>query len=236
MEMKRIYLVVLGFAMLFSAQSCSVFEGVELTDEEIIAGLKEALRVASDTSVTYAQQEDGYAGNPNIRIPFPEDVDYVQTAVNGFTILGAPVGSNAVDAFVLKLNRAAEDAADRALPILLDAIAGITIVDGLEILTGSDSAATSYLKTNTFSDLKTTFKPDIETSLATVGAQSSWNTVTQYYNTITGNTVNTDLADYTTDKALNGLFTLVSQEEKLIRDDPAARVTDLLAKVFAEQD
>lgn len=234
--MKRIYLIVLGFAMLFSFQSCEGLEGVELTDAEIIAGLKEALTVASDSSVTNAQKEDGYAGNSKIRIPFPQDVDYVETAVNGFTILGQPVGQTAVSSFVLKLNRAAEDAADRALPILVDAIVGITIVDGLEILTGHDSAATGYLKTNTFDDLKSTFKPDIETSLATVGAQSSWNTVTQYYNTLTGNTVNTDLADYTTDKALSGLFTLVSQEEKLIRDDPAARVTDLLAKVFGEQD
>lgn len=232
----RYLLLLLCFPLAIQLQSCELAEGTGLTDEEIISGLKEALRVASDTSVTHAEQEDGYAANSLIRIPFPPDVDYVADAVNGFTILTVPVGEEAVDAFVLKLNRAAENAADKALPILFDAITGITIADGFGILTGHDSAATEYLNVNTFSNLKTTFQPDIEASLTTVGAQGAWNTVTQYYNTITGQSVNTDLADYTTDRALGGLFTLVALEEKKIRDDPAARVTDLLQRVFAEQD
>ena len=228
-------LILLCFPLLIQLQSCELAED-GLTDEEIISGLKEALRVASDTSVTYAQQEDGYAGNSLIRIPFPPDLDYVADAVNGFTILTVPVGEQSVEAFVLKLNRAAEDAADKALPILYDAITGISITDGLGILMGHDSAATEYLADNTFPELKTTFQPDIEASLTSVGAQGAWNTVTQYYNTATGQSVNTDLADYTTDRALSGLFTLVSLEEKTIRDDPAARITDLLQRVFAEQD
>ncbi len=232
----RHFLLLLCFPLAFQLQSCELAGEVGLTDEEIISGLKEALRVASDTSVTHAQEEDGYAGNSLIRIPFPPEVDYVADAVDGFTILGLPVGGEAVDAFVLKLNRAAENAADKALPILYNAITGISITDGLGILMGHDSAATQYLSDNTFPSLKSTFQPDIEASLTTVGAQGAWNTVTQYYNTISGQTVNTDLADYTTERALRGLFTLVSLEEKKIRDDPVARVTDLLQRVFAEQD
>ena len=229
-------LILLLFPFAIQLQSCELVEDTGLSDEEIISGLKEALRVASDTSVTHAQQVDGYNGNSLIRIPFPSEFQNVATTVGNFSLLGLPVGQEAVDAFVVKLNRAAEGAADKALPILVDAIQGITITDGLGILMGHDSAATEYLEANTYSSLKTTFQPDIEASLNEVGAQTAWGTVAGYYNTITGQTVNPDLADYTTERALNGLFTLVSLEEKKIRDDPAARVTDLLQRVFAEQD
>lgn len=231
---KFLFVFALPFFLLFSA--CETLEE-GLTDEEIIAGLREALQVASDTSVSYAKATDGYYQNPAIKILFPDNVSNVATAVGGFTILGQPVGQTAVDGFVLKLNRAAENAADKALPIFLNAITNMTITDGLNILMGHDSAATEFLRTSTYSDLKTEFKPDIETSLDQVGAQTAWNEVTTIYNTVApNNPVNVDLADYTTGKALDGLFTLVSREETKIRLDPVARVTDLLAKVFAEQD
>lgn len=232
--MKKL-LILFCLPMVLFSYGC---EGLEenLSDEEVIAGLKEALRIASDTSVTTANKTDGYAEDSRIRIPFPPDVDYVASSVNNFTILGAPVGREAVDAFVLKLNRAAENAAGEALPIFFDAITNITILNGMNILMGHDSAATEFLRTGTYENLRTTFQPDIEQSLSTVGAQNSWNTVSTYYNTITGQSVNTDLADYTTRRALNGLFTLLANEERDIRIDPAARVTDLLEKVFAEQD
>lgn len=232
--MKKL-LILLSLPLILFSAACEKIE-TGLSDDEVIAGLKEALRISSDTSVTQAQTRDGYAENPKIRIPFPSDVQNVASTVGNFTVLGAPVGQEAVDAFVLKLNRAAEDAADKALPIFIGAINDITILDGMNILLGHDSAATEFLRAGTYTNLKTTFQPDIETSLSTVGAQSSWNTVTTYYNTITGQTVNTDLADYTTDRALGGLFTLLAGEEKNIRVDPAARVTDLLERVFAEQD
>ena len=228
------FVQILPFFLLFSA--CETLED-GLTDEEVIAGLKEALQVASDTSVAHGNRTDGYYQNPAIKILFPDEVSNVATAVGGFTILGQPVGQTAVDGFVLKLNRAAENAADKALPIFVNAITNMTITDGMNILMGHDSAATEFLRTNTYSSLKTEFKPDIETSLDQVGAQTAWGEVTNYYNIIApNNPVNVDLADYTTGKALDGLFTLVSREEAKIRLDPLARVTDLISKVFAEQD
>lgn len=233
MKIKNFLFVLLSFLLVFT--SCDqLTDG--LSDEEIVAGLKEALQVGADTSVTTVNKTDGYYGNSLLRIPFPDDVKYVETAVSNLTILGQPVGQVAVDAFVLKLNRAAENAAYQAKPIFLNAISGMTITDGLNILMGADNAATSYLETNTFDALKTAFQPDIQNSLDAVGAQAAWNEVATLYNTVSNTPANTDLADHTTRKALNGLFTLIASEELKIRTDVGYRVSDLLKKVFAEQD
>lgn len=213
-------------------------EGLEdgLTDEEIVAGLKEALQVGADKSVAAAHLTDGFFLNQAIKIPFPEDATNVATTVSNIMLLGQPIGQTAVDGFILKLNRSAEDAADEAAPIFVDAIANMTVVDGINILMGTDDAATQYLRTNTYTSLKTAFRPDMVNSLNNIGAQTAWNEVTTLYNTVSSNPVNTDLADYATGKALDGLFHLITQEEKLIRTDPAARISDLLQRVFAEQD
>ena len=229
--MKKLIALMLLPGLLF-LHSCELLEGAGLTDEEVVAGLKEALEVGSQKSVTKANAPDGYNANPKIRIPFPEDMNNVQTVVGA-----VPGGTAAIDLFVEKLNRTAEDAADEALPIFVDAITNMTIDDGMNILLGHDSAATEFLRVNTYDNLKTAFRPDVENSLNRVGAQNAWNTVIKYYNNIPLTPpVNPDLADYTTGKALDGLFTLVSEEETLIREDPAARVSELLQKVFAEQD
>lgn len=234
-SMKLKYLLLLAPLMLGLA-SCEVFDKESLTDEEIVAGLKQALEVGTDSSSSRLNKQDGYFANPKVKIPFPENVQYVADALANFTILGQPVGQTAVDAFVLKLNRAAEGAADEAKPIFIHAIQAMTIDDGLNILMGADDAATLYLKNHTYVNLKTTFKPDIQNSLNQVGAQNAWNEVTTYYNMVSSDPVNTDLADYATGKALDGLFKLIAEEELSIRTDVSARVTDLLEKVFAEQD
>ena len=233
--MKKLSLLLV-LPLLFLATSCETLLNSGLTDEEIVAGLKQALEVGSENSTTEAHKENGFFLNQAIKILFPPEAANVMNTVSNITILGQPVGQTAVDGFVLKLNRAAEDAADKALPIFLGAITNMTITDGLNILMGADDAATSFLKTNTYDDLKTSFKPDIATSLDAVGANTAWSEVTTLYNTVSSNPVNTDLADYTTGKALDGIFHLVAGEELKIREDPAARVTDLLSKVFAEQD
>jgi Protein of unknown function (DUF4197) len=229
----RSLLLILPF--LFALMAC---EGLDsgLTDAEIVSGLKEALEVGTDTSSTRLHAQDGYYGNPKVKIPFPSNVQYVADALMNFHLLGQPVGATAVNALILKLNRAAEGAADKAKPIFLSAITNMTVTDGLTILMGNDTAATSYLKGQTYTDLKTAFKPDIETSLNQVGAQAAWNDVTNYYNLISTNPVNTDLADHTTGKALDGLFVLIAEEELKIRTDVSYRISDLLKKVFAEQD
>jgi hypothetical protein len=225
---KYILLLILPLTLAFSA--CDL--GVEgLTEEEVVEGLKEALKVGTDTSTASAHAVDGYFLNPQIKIPFPEDAQIIETTLRNLSFNGL------CDGLIQKLNRAAEDAADEAKPIFVSAITTMTIEDAWNILKGQDDAATEYLRGRTYGELKTTFKPDIENSLATVGADVAWTQVTTTYNSIPFVTpANTDLADYTTGKALDGLFTLIKAEELKIRQDPQARVTDILQRVFAEQD
>jgi len=141
-----------------------------------------------------------------------------------------------VDDAILSLNRAAEDASKSAAPIFLNAIKGMTVQDGLGILKGADTAATAYLKKATTVQLTAAFKPVIDSSLQKTGATRYWAAVFEKYNKLptTFNKVNTDLTGYATEKALSGIFYYVAQEEKKIRENPAARVTDLLKKVFAK--
>ncbi len=228
--MKKIF----GFLTLFI--SLTIFNSCEeitqddsgLSDAEIIQGLKEALKVGTDNSVIIAHALDGYYGDNRIRIPFPDDVQLVATTLNDVGL------GSLVDEFVKKLNRAAEDAADEAKPIFLNAITGITIADGNAILFGGDNAATEYLKDKTYEDLKVVFRPDIENSLDVVGANQAWSDVASAYNAIPFvDPVNPDLADYTTEKALDGLFVLVADEELKIRTDPAARINEILQSVFS---
>ncbi|MBC8048268.1 MAG: DUF4197 domain-containing protein [Fimbriimonadaceae bacterium] len=200
----------------------------ELTDEEVIAGLKEALNVGTDTAVTQGSKFNGYYGNALIKIAFPEEASVVETV-----LASVPGGDELIDILIEKLNRAAEDAADKAMPIFKDAIVGISFDDAWDILNGEDTAATNYLRINTFSSLYDAFKPDIQESLESVGAQQAWEDVIDLYNSIPfTDDVDTDLANYTTNKALGGLFVLVGQEEEKIRTDVSHQVTDLLEKVF----
>ncbi len=157
-----------------------------------------------------------------------------------------------VDAFiedmVLKLNRAAEDAAKEATPIFVDAITEMTIQDAFAILNGPDTSATHYLREKTFNNLQDAFQPKIATSLnkplvAGISAAETWNTFTTLYNDIANSpfgqlagltAVNAELDAYVTTKGLYGLFVKVADEEKAIRNDPLARVTDILERVFGK--
>jgi hypothetical protein len=137
---------------------------------------------------------------------------------------------------VLSLNRAAEDASKRAFPIFKSAITTMTITDAIGILKGGDNAATNYLRSKTTSKLKAEFQPVVKQSISTVKVTSYWNPIVTNYNRLTlltgGGQVNPNLEEYITDRAIEGLFILVAEEEALIRKDPAARVTDILKKVF----
>ncbi|MBK7109339.1 MAG: DUF4197 domain-containing protein [Bacteroidetes bacterium] len=201
-----------------------------LTESQVAAGLKEALNVGTDTAVTKGSLTNGYFSNPFIKIPFPEEANVVMSVVNAL-----PGGSVLVDAFVKKLNSAAEDAAVKATPIFKNAILSITINDAFNILNGADTAATNYLRVKTFTDLYTAFKPDIQESLESVGAQQAWEDVIDLYNSIPfTDPVDTDLANYTTNKGLDGLFYLVGEEEGKIRNDVSHQVTDILQEVFGK--
>ncbi len=138
-----------------------------------------------------------------------------------------------VDEAIESMNRAAEDAAEGAKDIFVKAIKAMTIQDAMNILKGEDDAATKYLSKSTRTELTNKFKPVIKVSLDKVGATKHWNTVFSTYNKIPMVTkVNPNLEEYVTNKALDGLFIQIAKEELNIRKDPAARVTDLLKKVF----
>lgn len=231
--MKYVIILLLSagiFSSCTKADLDNVLKNNGLTNEEVIMGLKDALRVGTDTSVNLTNRVDGYLKNAAIKILLPPEAQQVESTLRS-------MGMDAiVDDAILSLNRAAEDAAIEAKPIFKDAITSITIEDGFNILKGNDSAATVYLKGKTFTNLENAFQPKIKASLDKVGATKYWNTMFTTYNAIPLVTkVNPNLDEYATRKALDGLFYMVSQEEKDIRNDPAARVTDILKKVFEQQ-
>jgi hypothetical protein len=232
-EMKKFKLIFLLFGMIFmfSCETLTDSLNTDLTDGEIAQGLREALRVGADTSTTKAHKLNGYYNNLKIKIPFPPEAEKAETVLRSIGLNGM------VDTFVLKINRAAEDAADDAKDIFVNAIFSMSITDALSILKGADNAASMFLKTKTFDTLKSIFKPKINTSLSAVGATQAWSSVTSTYNAIPLVTpINTDLPEYASIKALDGLFVLIAEEELKIRKDPLARVTDILRKVFGTLD
>ena len=200
-----------------------------LSNDDIVQGLKEALTIGSNNSAANASKVDGYYKHPVIKLPFPPDAQKVEK-----TARSAGMG-NQVDTFVLKMNRAAEDAGKTVAPIFVDAVKHMTITDGLSILKGNNDAATQYLKTNTSVALKAQFKPIIQASIDRVEVMKYWKPLIDNYNRIPFVTkINPDLNEYICNKALDGLFYLVAQEELKIRKDPMAQVTDILKKVFGQ--
>jgi len=204
-----------------------------LSNEEVIAGLKEALRVGTERTVKSTSATDGFWSNQLIRIPFPDEAIKVK---NTLTSLGM---TQPINDFERTLNRAAEAAAKEAVPVFVDAVTSMTIQDGFTILRGGENAATNFLRDKTSAALRERFKPVVEKATRNTQLTSYWQPLASAYNTATlltgGSTVNPDLDAYVTDKALSGLFTVLAQEEKRIRVDPVARTTELLRKVFAAQ-
>jgi hypothetical protein len=233
---------ILIAAFLFSSASCfaqhefdqklkdlmnAVKTPSSLSNDDIVKGLKEALTVGSNNSAAKASKTDGYYKNPLIKIPFPKEAQQMESTLKSIGM------SKQVDQFVMTMNRAAEDAAKKAAPIFVNAITHMTITDGMNILKGKDDAATQFLKKSTSTQLHNEFKPIIKASINKVQVTKYWNPLVTNYNKIPFVTkMNPNLDDYVTQKAMDGLFTLVAQEEAKIRKDPAARVTDILKKVF----
>lgn len=202
----------------------------QLTNSEVIAGLKEALTIGIQNGANLASMTDGFFKNDIIKLPFPEDAIAIKEKA-------LELGLDAqVDKIELTLNRAAEEASKKAAPIFIDAIKSMSIGDGFAILKGGDNAATNYLKEKTTTKLKTAFEPVVQEAIEKVQLTNYWNPVASKYNTFAKFTgkpeINPDLNDYVTNKGIDGLFYMVAQEEKKIRKDPVAQVTDLLKKVF----
>lgn len=204
-----------------------------LSNEEVISGLKEALRVGTERTVSSTGATDGFWGNALIRIPFPEEAIKVK---NTLIDIGM---TKPVEDFERTLNKAAESAAKEAVPVFVDAITNMTIQDGFTILRGGENAATDFLREKTTAALTARFRPVVEKATKETALTSYWQPLASAYNTATlltgGKAVNPDLDAYVTERALQGLFTVLSQEEKRIRQDPLARTTELLRKVFAAQ-
>jgi len=201
-----------------------------LGDDEIISGLKQALEVGTGNAVTTVSQLNGYSENPKIRIPLPEDVQKVEK------ILRATGFGNKLDEFELSMNRAAERAAPEAKTIFGDAIKQMSFTDARQILDGPDDAATQYFQDKTSDQLQVIFKPITHQAMSEVGVTSYYQSIDDKVKTIPfADQMSFDLDQYVTDKALNGLYLMLAEEEKKIRQDPAARVTNLLKKVFGSE-
>ena len=198
-----------------------------LSTAEVAEGLKEALINGISKGSDQASQLDGYFKNPQLKIPFPPDVKKVEDKLRQLGL-----GSE-VDRFVMTLNRGAEDAAKEAKPIFIAAIKQMTIQDAWAILKGDNNAATEYLRRTISSQLREKFQPVIANSLNKVSATKYYGDIVNTYNKVPFvEKVNPDLNDYATTKAMDGLFMLIAGEEKKIREDPGARTTELLKKVF----
>ncbi|MBB5283214.1 hypothetical protein HNQ92_001340 [Rhabdobacter roseus] len=200
-----------------------------LSQNEIAEGLKEALRVGINNGADQASRTDGYFKNELIKILMPPEARRVEERLRQLGL-----GSE-VDRFVLSLNRAAEDAAKKSKPIFVKAITSMTITDAVGILRGADTSATAYLRRTTNDELYNTFFPVVDSTLNLNNATRYYADLVNTYNKIPlVQKVNPDLKGYATQQAINGLYSLIAIEEKKIRENPAARVNDLLRKVFGQ--
>lgn len=202
------------------------------TSLEISAGLKQALEFGTSAGADQLSAKDGFFGNLAIKILFPPEAQKVEKTLRGLGL------NSLADNVILSINRAAEDAAKEAKPIFISAIKQMTIADATNILlSGNKDAATQYFKRVTTAQLMEKFRPVITNSLGKVGATRYWADAASAYNKIPlVKPINTDLSSYVAQKAIDGMFIQVAQEELKIRDNISARSTSLLQKVFGYAD
>lgn len=248
MKTRIISVLVALFILTGCAEVMSLLQSaspVPLTEAEVISGLKEALMTGAKNSAQRLAAENGYYGDEAIKILLPDEA---KTIVDNISKL--PGGDKLMQDVVLRINRAAEDAAKEVAPIFVNSIKQMTIKDAFNILNGADNAATGYLRSTTFTELYALYKPKIQAStekkiIAGVSTKDSWVALTGKWNTLANSVagrvanlkpVNTDLDDYLTNKALTGMFMKVEIEELKIRKDVSARVSPILQRVFGSLD
>ena len=242
---KRIFLFALILAIAGCAELRQLSEQFEsprpLTNQEVIEGLRQALTIGSNSAAAGLSATDGYYRDQAVRIMLPPEA---QIITDNLSLI--PGGEKLVEDIILSINRAAEDAAREAAPIFAGAVRNMTIGEGFAILRGENDAATRYLSLHTRNELFNLYQPKIKSStdkpvVGNISTSESWNTLTTQWNRVANSAVgrmadlkpvDVDLDRYLTDKALDGLFLKLAQEEEKIRTDPAARVTDLLKRVF----
>lgn len=233
--MKKLVSIVSIFTLVACAEMQPLLnqlpqQGV-LSNVDIANGLKEALNNGIDKQVTKLTQTDGFFRNELVKIMMPEELQAVDRGLRNIGL------SSLADDGIRMLNRAAEDAVKGATPIFVDAVKQLTFNDARAILMGDQNAATQYLQRTTSEALYAKFNPVIQNSFKKVGADQVWNNLISRYNQIPlVQKVNPDLTDYTTRKAMDGVFTMISVEEQNIRTNLTARSSDVLRRVFALQD
>jgi hypothetical protein len=219
-----------GFKDFFKDAMKSLGEEQGLTEGEIVDGLKQALEIGTSKAVNLVSQKNGYLENPEIKIPLPENVQKAEGVLRNLGF------GRKVDEFERSMNRAAERAAPKATAIFWDAIKKMTFGDARGILDGGDNAATLYFQDKTSTQLQNAFKPIVNQAMSEVGVTQAYQSVDRKIQALPfTKSWSIDIDEYVTDKALDGLFLMLAKEEKKIREDPAARVTDLLKKVFAKE-
>lgn len=249
--MKTKLLALIAAMLLFAGCSTvmsvlqTVADSGALTEADVINGLKEALIVGAKNSAGTLSATDGYYKDLAVKILLPDEAKVIVDNISKI-----PGGQKLVDDVIMSINRAAEDAAKEAAPIFINSVKQMTITDGFNILKGADNAATMYLKQTTYNDLYSLYKPKIQAStqkdiIGTISTKESWEALTgkwnSFANTLAGKVagfkpVNTDLDDFLTRKALDGIFLKVAGEELKIRKDVSARVSPILQKVFGSLD
>ncbi|ACN17322.1 conserved hypothetical protein [Desulforapulum autotrophicum HRM2] len=198
-----------------------------LSDDTIIKGLKEALATGSEKAVALVSKSDGYYKNPEIKIPLPPAVQKVETLLKAAGMTGL------IDQFEQSMNRAAEQAAPQATELFVDAVKTMSFSDAKKILNGRDNEATLYFKDRTWDKLSERFRPVVHNTMAEVGVTRNFQELSAKTEAIPfAGTLDLDPDTYVTTKALDGLFLMLAKEEQKIRQDPAARVTDILKTVF----
>ena len=201
-----------------------------LTQAEIDAGLREALTVGTNAVATQLRKTNGYFGDPRVRIPLPKTYRDIQSNL-------ARVGaSGPLDDLELRMNRAAEAAVPEARTLILGAVKSITINDALQILNGGNTAATDYLRSRTETQLRQSFTPYVRQTLSQSGAFTSMEQVAGQYGFggVTGSLQN-DLTQHAVGLGLDGIFLYVAEEEKKIRENPLARTSEILRRVFGNR-
>lgn len=231
---KTIFLLCLVFTLSSCDELQQIANEVVLAnpnESQISSGLKQALELGVERQVSELTKPGGFFQNEVVRILLPEELRKVETALRR-------VGLNSLaDEGLMALNRTAEDAVKEATPIFVNAIKNMSIQDAQQILMGNENAATQFLERQTTEELYSSFYPVVEDSFHKVGADEIWSNLISQYNSIplTSN-VNTDLSDYITQQAMQGVFIMIAEEEKEIRNNVGARTTDLLRRVFSLQD
>jgi len=237
--------VFAGCAELAQIAQQTLDESRPLTQTEIVAGLKEALVVGTSKSAEILGATDGYYKDDLVKILLPPEADVIVKNIGKI-----PGGNQLVEDVLLRINRAAEDAVSEAKPIFVSSIKSMTIADAVGILKGADNAATQYLHKTTYDQLVALYRPKIKASVdkklvGNVSTGQSWDLLTGKWNeaakSVVGQIagfkpVEIELDEYLTQKALDGLFLKIAGEEKRIREDPVARVNELLKRVFGTLD